>query len=333
MTDAITSADSQVGPLVGEAEIAELEEFARDPEHLQSIADAALALLEPFRSFVSEDGRRHGANAQHRGISSTLTEQRRMDPAIADVVSAAFYDGELVTAQYREDKAGGPPPFEALRPLPSSPIVVVDFPHVSRGGTAADAGAEREHPRFHNPDEVRATVDVLRLLRPSPTAEEKPTVAILSFYKAQVEKLTEAVEAGMLDGRLGHLSGFLPATGGSWVSTVDGFQGNEADLVVLSLVRNNPGAGASALGFLRDRRRMNVALSRAKWKLVVVGSLSFLREAVRGVNPDRSDDHDLSFLTKVDQRIAGLAAELRTDGAARATLVTPAAIRDGGRPC
>jgi len=82
------------------------------------------------------------------------------------------------------------------------------------------------------------------------------------------------------------------------VGTVDSFQGSEADLVIVSLVRNNPRAGGAALGFLRDRRRINVALSRAKWQLVLVGSLDFLKEAVRGVNPD-DEPHDLSFLTQI----------------------------------
>ena len=56
------------------------------------------------------------------------------------------------------------------------------------------------------------------------------------------------------------------------VGTVDSFQGDEADIVVVSLVRNNHHSGSRALGFLSDERRMNVLLSRARWKLVVIGS-------------------------------------------------------------
>ena len=51
------------------------------------------------------------------------------------------------------------------------------------------------------------------------------------------------------------------------VHTIDGFQGQERDWVLISLVRNNPG---SELGFLRDYRRMNVAMTRARKQLVVV---------------------------------------------------------------
>jgi superfamily I DNA and/or RNA helicase len=152
---------------------------------------------------------------------------------------------------------------------------------------------------------------------------------VLSFYKAQVEKLSERIDSGMRGGELAHLADFAPVlAGGKWVSTVDGFQGNEADLVILSLVRNNSGTGAGALGFLRDRRLMNVALSRAKWKLVIVGSLAFLREAVRGVNPD-AGKHDLAFLTDVADTIDQLKRETRGENLKLASVLDPVILRPG----
>jgi AAA domain len=93
-------------------------------------------------------------------------------------------------------------------------------------------------------------------------------------------------------------------------------------------VRNNPRAGVGALGFLRDRRRINVALSRAKSQLVVVGSLNFLQKAVLGVNPDQEDGHDLSFLTQIVQTIKQLTAETRgNDKLPLAALIEPSALR------
>ena len=70
-----------------------------------------------------------------------------------------------------------------------------------------------------------------------------------------------------------------------FVGTVDAFQGSEADVVLLSLVRNNARVGGGGLGFLRDRRRMNVAISRAKYKLIIVSSLTFMDLASKGINP------------------------------------------------
>lgn len=309
---AIELADQYVGPLVRDGEIAELQQIARDDDDLREVADLALRLFEPFRSIVDEDERRLQANPNHRQVSSILSEQRRMDPAIAKIVSEAFYEGRLATFEKRAQAAEtNSPPFEVLEPLPAAPVVVIDFPHVSATGKGAHAEAAR--PRWHNPTEVRSVCDVLRHVR-ARQGDNKATLAVLSFYKAQVERLSEQIDAGMKDGSLAHLDEFASVLhGGKWVSTVDGFQGNEADLIVLSLVRNNPGTGSKALGFLKDKRRMNVALSRAKSKLVIVGSLDFLSEAVRGVNPD-AGDHDLSFLTVMADTIGSLETIKRGPG-------------------
>jgi superfamily I DNA and/or RNA helicase len=69
-----------------------------------------------------------------------------------------------------------------------------------------------------------------------------------------------------------------PDDSSSFCSTVDAFQGAEADLTIISLVRNNSDSyPLSALGILLDSRRMNVLLSRAKHQLVIVGSYEFLK--------------------------------------------------------
>jgi hypothetical protein len=323
VAEVVEVAEQYIGPLMRDGELAELGEIAGNSEKLREVADTALRLLEPFRSIVLEDDRRRRANEGHRCISSTLTEQRRMDPAIARIVSRAFYRDELLTEPGRAAAAEtGPRGFSCLNPLPSSPVTVVDFPHVS--ATGSGSRFELAQPRFHNPMEVRAVVEVLRRLRANTgIGRNRPTLVVLSFYNAQVEKLNERIDGAIKNGGLAHLNAFAPAaTDGTWSSTVDGFQGNEADVVVLSLVRNNPGSGASALGFLRDRRRWNVALSRAKFKLVIVGSLAFLREAVRGVNPEALE-HDLSFLTTIEEVIAELREEKTANGIKLADLIAP----------
>jgi superfamily I DNA and/or RNA helicase len=79
-------------------------------------------------------------------------------------------------------------------------------------------------------------------------------VAVISPYDAQVQRLRELLAP--------HLDRGLE------VDTVDGFQGREKEAVVVSLVRAND---RGEVGFLADVRRMNVALTRARAKLVVVG--------------------------------------------------------------
>ena len=71
---------------------------------------------------------------------------------------------------------------------------------------------------------------------------------------------------------------------------------------------------------------MNVALSRAKSQLIIVGSLGFLREAVRGVNPD-AEEHDLSFLTVIVEAIENLATRKRGD-LPLASVIAPSVLKD-----
>ncbi|RWR04070.1 AAA domain-containing protein [Paenirhodobacter populi] len=202
-----------------------------------------------------------------------------MDPAIAHVVSEAFYNGDLRTQAERVVASiQNPPPFDVIAPLPASPVVIADFKHVS--ATGAREPVERANPRWHNPDEVDVVVGILRYLR-ARDVEKPPSLVILTFYNAQVDKLSERIDSAVRSGALAHLQSFRPVIQG--------------------------GSGVRALGFLRDKRRMNVALSRAKSKLIIVGSVSFLCEAVRGVNPD-AGSHDLSFLSIIADTLAALQA-------------------------
>ena len=92
----------------------ELDEMTRATEtdvQLQDVANAAFRLLELFKTFVVADERRQQENADHRPIASTLTQQRRMDPAIERVISSAFYQDKLETF----DKRGTRPVEAALR--------------------------------------------------------------------------------------------------------------------------------------------------------------------------------------------------------------------------
>ncbi len=316
-------AEQMIGPILRDGELDELEKIAGDAEGLRALSSTALRLLEPFRTVAEEDERRALINPAHRPIAATLTEQRRMDPAIAQIVSTTFYKGRLTTEAKRAKSAEeDASPVVHQGALPASPVVVVDFPHVSATGRADTS--EKAKPRWHNPSEVEAVVDVLRCIR-ARDLSKPPTLAILSPYKAQVDKLHQRI-ASMRSRDLLHLDAFKSVrSNGAFVGTVDSFQGSEADVVILSLVRNNPMTGGRALGFLRDRRRMNVALSRAKSHLILVGSLAFLREAVRGVNPD-AETHDLSFLSDMVGSIEALASQKRGD-LLLSSFVDPAKLR------
>jgi hypothetical protein len=322
--EALSLAERYVAPLLSDgAELERLIDHVTEDKALTSTSQRALGFVELFRSVVLGDRQRAvGARAARR-ISATLTEQRRMDPAIARLVSATFYDGELVTEKGRTERARASQlPYEVLAALPRSPIVVVDHPHVSSTGQRRPV--ELDRPRWHNLDEVESVIDVLTRVRARTST--RPTLAVLSPYAAQVERLRDRIQM-LSRGTLAHLAGFTPTRADvGFVGTVDAFQGSEADLVVVSLVRNNAKAGLGAVGFLRDPRRLNVALSRAKHQLVLVGSTAFLEEAVRGVNP-RGQSHPLSFLGTIVQQLRGMSAERRDDGTPLVTFVSHRTLR------
>ena len=247
-----------------------------------------------------------------------------MHPAIATVISECFYDGTLETPKEREAEFHSKhPPFTIMdKRLPSSPIVFIDLPYVQREGRAGE-----QRPTYHNPAELQAVLSVLGMLKASPTKPEEPsTLAVLSPYNEQVERLGRAIEDAV-QGKLANIVDFKPGTNApDFQSTVDSFQGSEADVVVVSLVRNNDHVGRRALGILRDRRRMNVLLSRAKRKLVIVGSMEFLRVQGRRYRRHSTDNRSVpAFLAKMSEVFDQLAKETLPDGKTPKFKVVPAA--------
>ena len=182
---------------------------------------------------------RHGRNA-------LLEVQYRMNERIMGYSNEYFYDGRL--------RAG---PGIAGRTLPgvtlAESVVYID--------TAGTGFEEKLHPQFksrYNDGELDILIEHLLLLKGSiPPEEPLPRVAIISPYREQVVRAED---------RLPEVSALadLDLT----VNTVDGFQGREREVVYLSLVRSNARA---EIGFLADYRRMNVAITRAKLQLVVIG--------------------------------------------------------------
>lgn len=322
----LRDADRMAGGLFPGGELKDLREVAGVEARIECVRGLALRLVQVFKTIVEGDEARAAAAPRHRRLTSMLDEQRRMHPALAEVVSRAFYGGRLRTAPAREAAAyANPPPFACLEPLPASPLVVADFEHVMLTGRAEPM--EGQGRRWTNPDEADAVLAALRHLEVEGSGEP-PTLAILSPYAAQVELLSRKVDAARLRGALPALEKFAPARGGlDLVGTVDSFQGAEADLVVVSLVRNNPKVGFGALGFLRDARRMNVLLSRAKSKLILVTSLRFLDEAVRGAAAEQQ--LELAFIRSLLGSVDDLKERVGPDGVPLAAVMR---ARDLGSP-
>jgi superfamily I DNA and/or RNA helicase len=90
---------------------------------------------------------------------------------------------------------------------------------------------------------------------------ERLDVGVISPYRAQVQYLRSQLKKKEWLKPFRHLI---------TVNTVDGFQGQERDIIVISLVRSND---EGQIGFLRDLRRMNVAITRARMKLIIIGDV------------------------------------------------------------
>jgi superfamily I DNA and/or RNA helicase len=121
-----------------------------------------------------------------------------------------------------------------------------------------------------NPDEANLLISCLEQLLATYAHSEpykKPlTVGVIAPYRAQINYLRDCIEdnAALNDLLLQrHLS----------VGTVDSFQGQERDIIAISLTRSNP---FGEIGFLSDIRRMNVGMTRARRKLLLVGDASTL---------------------------------------------------------
>ena len=119
-----------------------------------------------------------------------------------------------------------------------------------------------------NPAEARLTLLALQayfeLIGRERIQEERLDVGIISPYRAQVQLLRQLLRRSDF---------FKPFRRSITVNTVDGFQGQERDIIVISLVRSND---EGQIGFLRELRRMNVAITRARMKLIILGDRSTL---------------------------------------------------------
>ncbi len=176
----------------------------------------------------------HAAAGTPAGL--TLLEQHRMDERIMRFPSEALYGGRLRAH-----------PSVARHGLDGAPLLLVD----TSGAGHEESTPEGSDSRQNEGEAELAAREVERLLAAGLAPSE---VAVISPYDAQVQRLRQLLAARCEEGLE--------------VDTVDGFQGREKEAVVVSLVRAN---AAGEVGFLADVRRMNVAITRARRKLVVVG--------------------------------------------------------------
>ena len=316
---ALNETESLAGSLFRDAGLEELRPVLEDESKLRAVCSLAKRLILPFETIATEQLERQRAAGARRPVVSQLTDQHRMHPAIADLVSHSFYGDALRTDPACVVKfAGASTPFTFLNEgLPKSPIVVLSLPYAQK-----ERGAEDAKPVYTNRAEVRTVLDLLSNVRAGASADRKPSLAVLSPYNRQVRALSDAIEAASGTG-LQHLQAFeRSGSGTGFCGSVDSFQGSEADLVIVSLVRNNDHVLRQALGFVADPRRMNVLLSRSMHQLILVTSFDFLEVQARAFDGLQNATGNAHYLPKLIAKLKILTSELLPDGTPAASIVT-----------
>jgi ATP-dependent RNA/DNA helicase IGHMBP2 len=214
--------------------------LAGDPFQLPPTVISPEAAAEGFNASLLE--RLMGIYGD--SVSRLLTVQYRMHEDIMQFSSDEFYKGSLLAHETVEGHLLEDLPGVESTALTSS---AVDF--IDTAGASYDEEMEPDGESRLNTQEAAL---VLRKVRALLEAGLRPAqMAVITPYAAQARWLREQIRLAELE-----------------IDTVDGFQGREKECVIVSLVRSNQ---EGEIGFLADIRRMNVALTRARRKLIIIG--------------------------------------------------------------
>lgn len=220
--------------------------LAGDPQQLpptvlsQEAARAGLA-VSLFERLLADHG---------DGVKRMLREQYRMNTRIMDFPSREMYGGELRAHPSVADRTLA----DVLPPdtqLDAPPVLFLDT-----AGKGFDEEVEPTTRSLFNTGEADLVEARARALLAAGLSQRE--LAVITPYSAQAHRLRERLES------------FAPDVE---VDTVDAFQGREKDAILVSLTRSN---SEGQVGFLNDLRRMNVALTRARRHLFVVGDSATL---------------------------------------------------------
>jgi ATP-dependent RNA/DNA helicase IGHMBP2 len=191
---------------------------------------------------------------RHAHIASMLEVQYRMHEMIMQFSSGYFYQGKLIAHESVRTSL--------LRPH-EPPIEFIDT-----AGCGYNETIDEETLSRANDEEAQLLIYIVeKLIQEIGTEawlDERLTLGIIAPYSAQVDHLHKLAEASPV---------FEPIYKSITINTVDAFQGQERDAIAISFVRSND---RSEVGFLADIRRTNVAMTRARKKLIMVGDSATL---------------------------------------------------------
>ncbi|MCC8967405.1 AAA family ATPase, partial [Bradyrhizobium sp. Pear76] len=217
--------------------------------------------LTSKRDLRRSDFERAFHSAYGSAVARSLKTQYRMAPKIGKLVAKTFYPGQDLATE-----RGAPPDYYRFLPRPlDDEIVWIDTGYSK--STSKESGTGKS---FVNRREATTIISCLKTIagRPefleaakSDLKEDEPLIGVICMYAPQVGLVEEMLITSGLAPEFRKLVK---------VGTVDSYQGKENRIIILSLVRSNP---ERDMGFIRAANRVNVALSRAMERLVIVGSV------------------------------------------------------------
>lgn len=255
----------------------ELDQLGMNPKDAddsdnQQYANELLGNLQryfPLFKSLCEDAR---DASKYYNFGGMLNIQHRMHPDICNIISKTVYDDQLITDSDRinESKQNHFVFDEQQTRLEGlnkeNAVIWVDIPDIKTHSTLRPLEKMNQ-----NMKEVEIIHELEKAIRH--VDGEAYSLKVLSPYSKQVKKLNHEIKEGI-------------------AHTVDSFQGNEADVVIISLVRHNVNPTIrQALGFLVEMRRMNVLLSRAKHKLIIVGCFGLFKTWLDNEKDKRKKSH------------------------------------------
>ena len=279
----------------------------RTPEQRLEFQDYARRWLKTFERIFKYCSRSTGVKKRtidqaDGAAAGMLSRQYRMHPTIGDLISGAYYDDKLVNQTL--DDHGLPldrvrHPYTHPTPIRDKAVIWLDTPWAARQGEWSELGPMVGKPRYTNPKEAETIASfIARLKSEQPVllgaGHPELSIAVLSPYNQQVALIRNRavrLPTGLVLKRSlrSRSRSDSPDARDRLAETVDSFQGNQADVIVVSLVRNNSFPPGEGLGFLAEAPRINVLLSRAERLLVIVGSWEFFEHQLVAIPLDDTE--------------------------------------------
>jgi superfamily I DNA and/or RNA helicase len=248
-------------------EIADIldEEQKKEERNLDDAADFRTYCLDNIKLFENLYDDFAGVNVNFSEVDyhpcTQLNEQRRLPPLISDMISSIFYETKFIKVKETPDKGD---PFTFPLFLEENELIWIDTPYASKNFLEKKDSSRSKY----NEGEIQTILKLLRKIKINKFFINKKTdldIVFLTPYNAQTKRLSKFLSSSSI-------GDFDPRYLSTRCYNIDAYQGKQADVIVISLVRNNKELNIrSALGFLVEEPRLNVLFSRVKKRMIIIG--------------------------------------------------------------